>query len=89
MAAFEGVPGMQMQSVPAGAYTKLLPDQLERAMQFGVPRTYTSTTRLYRQGEREADFYIVLTGMVQTFWVDAVEQQEHSLPWRRVNSVES
>jgi thioredoxin reductase (NADPH) len=32
---------------------------------------------LYRQGEREADLFIVLTGAIQTFWTDVVDLEEH------------
>src|SRR5215472_11782776 len=77
MATFEGLPGAQTLSIPAGLYPKLSADQLERAARYGVHRTYSSTTRLYRQGERETDLYIVLTGSLQIFWFDTVEREEH------------
>ena len=77
MATFEGLPGAQTLSIPAGLYPKLSADQLERAARYGLHRTYSATTRLYRQGERETDLYIVLAGSLQIFWLDTVEQEEH------------
>ena len=77
MATFEGMPSVQTLSVPAEAYPRLSCDQLARAARYGVHRTYNSITRLYRQGERGADLYIVLTGAIQTFWSDAVAREEH------------
>ena len=77
MATFEGLAGLQPFSVPPGAYTKLSPSQLNSATRYGIPRTYTSTARLYRQGERGADLYVVLSGTVQTYWSDAVTGEEH------------
>jgi thioredoxin reductase (NADPH) len=77
MATFDGMPRARTLSVPAGAYTRLSSDQLARSARYGVHRTYNSATNLYRQGEREADLYIVLTGAIQTFWIDAVERNEH------------
>jgi thioredoxin reductase (NADPH) len=76
MATIEGLPEAQTLSIPAGLYPKLPADQLERAARYGVQRTYASTTRLYRQGERETDLYIVLTGSLQIFWFDTVEREE-------------
>jgi thioredoxin reductase (NADPH) len=77
MATFEGVASLQRFSVPSGAYAVLSADQLARATRYGIQRTYSSITRLYRQGERGADFYIVLEGTVQTFWIDAIKGEEH------------
>ena len=77
MATFEGLAGSQTCSVPSGAYAKMSPDQLASAARYGIQRNYSSTTRLYRQGERAADFYIVLEGEVQTFWSDAIYGDEH------------
>jgi thioredoxin reductase (NADPH) len=77
MATFEGMHSAQTISLPAEAYPRLSSDQLARAARYGVHRTYSSTTRLYRQGDREADLYIVLAGAMQTFWSDAVEREEH------------
>jgi len=71
------MPDAQILSVPAGLYPKLSADQLESAARYGVQRTYGSTTRLYRQGERETDLYIVLAGSLQIFWFDAVDREEH------------
>jgi thioredoxin reductase (NADPH) len=79
MAIFEGMPGMDVHLVPVGAYMRLSPEQLARAMKYGIPRTYSSTTLLYRQGEREADFYIVLAGALETFWKDAADREERSI----------
>ena len=76
MAMFEGLASLQF-SGPPGAYAKLSPDQLESATRYGIQRTYSCTTRLYRQSEREADFYIVLDGAVQTFWSDALTGEEY------------
>src|SRR5215469_234926 len=77
MATFEGIASLQRFSVPPGAYASLSADQLARATRYGIQRTYSSITRLYRQGERGADFYIVLAGEVQTFWSDAIKGEEH------------
>jgi thioredoxin reductase (NADPH) len=77
MATFEGLASLQPFSVPPGAYAKLSPDQLARATRYGVERTYTYATRLYRQSERGADLYIVLTGAIQTFWSDAISGGEY------------
>src|ERR1700743_1266534 len=77
MATFEGLAGMPTLSVPSGAYVKMSPDQLERAARYGIQRNHCTVTRLYRQGERAADFYIVLEGTVQTFWSDAIDGDEH------------
>src|SRR5262245_49521519 len=77
MATFEGLPEAQTVSIPAGLYPKLSSDQLDRARRYGVHRTYGSTTRLYRQGERETDLYIVLSGSLQIFWFDTVDREEH------------
>ena len=77
MATFEGLASLQPFSVPPGAYAKLSPDQLARATRYGVERTYTCATRLYRQSERGADLYIVLAGAVQTFWSDAITGEEY------------
>ena len=71
------MPDAQTLSVPAGLYPRLSADQLARAARYGVHRTYASTTRLYRQGEREADLFIVLMGNLQIFWSDTVEREEH------------
>src|SRR5215469_5677098 len=71
------MPDAQILSVPAGLYPKLSADQLESAARYGVQRTYGSTTRLYRQGERETDLSIVLAGSLQIFWFDAVDREEH------------
>jgi thioredoxin reductase (NADPH) len=79
MALFEGMTGLDTRSVPVGAYVRLLPEQLAHAMQYGFPRTYSATTLLYRQGEREADLYIVLTGAIETFWKDGADREEHSI----------
>ena len=77
MATFEGLAGMQTLSVPSGTYVKMSPDQLARAARYGIQRNHCTITRLYRQGERAADFYIVLEGTVQTFWSDAIDGDEH------------
>ena len=77
MATFEGLASLRELSVLSGAYAKLSPDQLASATRYGIQRTYTSVTRLYRQSERGADLYIVLAGTVQTFWSDALDGQEH------------
>jgi thioredoxin reductase (NADPH) len=79
MASFEGLAGLQPFSVPAGAYTKLSPTQIESATRYGTTRTYSSPTRLYRQGERGADLYIVLSGTVETDWSDAITGEEYSI----------
>jgi len=71
------MPEAQTLSVPAGLYPRLSADQLARAARYGVHRTYGSTTCLYRQGEREADLFIVLMGNLQIFWSDNVEREEH------------
>src|SRR5246127_1443113 len=76
MATFEGLAGMQTLSVPSGAYVKMSPDQLARAARYGIQRNHCTITRLYRQGERAADFYIVVEGTVQTFWSDAIDGNE-------------
>lgn len=77
MAMFEGLASLQRFSVLPGAYVKLSPDQLTSATRYGIQRTYNCTTRLYRQGERGADLYIVLAGAVQTFWSDALTGEEY------------
>src|ERR1700740_1960645 len=77
MATFEGLAGMQTLSIPSGAYMKMSSDQLARAARYGIQRNHCTVTRLYRQGERAADFYIVLEGAVQTFWSDAIDGDEH------------
>jgi thioredoxin reductase (NADPH) len=77
MANFEGLAGQQPRPVPAGVYTKLSESQLASAARYGTQRTYTSATRLYRQGERGADLYVVLSGAVQTHWSDAITNEEH------------
>jgi thioredoxin reductase (NADPH) len=80
MATFESVVSSQQVSVPPDAYAMLSPDQLARATHYGIQRTYSSITRLYRQGERGVDFYIILAGTIQTFWSDAIEGgREHFL----------
>jgi thioredoxin reductase (NADPH) len=79
MALFEAMPGIEARSVPDGAYMRLSPEQLASATKYGIPRTYSSTTLLYRQGEREADLYIVMTGSLETFWKDAAHREEHSI----------
>ena len=71
------MPDAPTLSAPAGLYPKLSADQLARAARYGVHRTYGSTTRLYRQGERETDLYIVIAGSLQIFWFDTVEREEH------------
>lgn len=76
MATFEGLADLHTLSAPAGSYAMLSPDQIANAARYGIQRTYPRTTRLYRQGERGADFYIVLSGIVQTFWPDAVTGEE-------------
>ena len=77
MAKFEGLVGSQTLSVPPGAYAKMSADQMARAARYGIQRSYASLTRLYRQGERAADFYIVVEGTIQTFWSDANNGDEH------------
>ena len=77
MATFEGLAGLQPFSASSGAYVKLSSDQLTSASRYVIHRSHTSTTRLYRQNECGADFYILLSGSVQTFWSDAVRGQEH------------
>jgi thioredoxin reductase (NADPH) len=77
MATFEGLTDSQTLPVPSGAYAKLSPDQLVSATRYGIQRSYPSLTRLYRQGERAADLYIVLVGKVETFWSDAINGDEH------------
>jgi thioredoxin reductase (NADPH) len=77
MATLEGVLSLLEFSAPLGAYAMLSPDQLARAARYGSQRTYSSITRLYRQGERGADFYIVLAGAVETFWSDAITGEEY------------
>ena len=77
MATFEGLASLQPFSVPPGAYAKLSPDQLARAAKYGVERTYTCATRLYRQSERGADLYVVLTGAIQTLWADAISGEQY------------
>lgn len=77
MATFEGLGGSRTFAVPSGAYAKMSADQMARAAQYGIQRSYACTTRLYRQGERAADFYIVLEGTVETFWSDAINGEEH------------
>jgi thioredoxin reductase (NADPH) len=79
MAKFDGLASLQYYSVPPGAYTKLSPDQLERATRSGIQKTYVSTTDLYHQGERGADLYIILTGAIQTFWLDPFSGEEYFL----------
>jgi thioredoxin reductase (NADPH) len=77
MATFEGLTDSQTLPVSSGAYAKLSQDQLASASRYGIQRSYAATTRLYRQGERAADFYIVLEGKVETFWSDAITGDEH------------
>jgi len=77
MATFESLTSAQMLSLPAGLYPKLSAAQLSSASRYGVQRTYSSLTGLYRQGERETDLYIVLKGSLQIFWFDTVEREEH------------
>src|SRR5579859_502457 len=77
MATFESLTDSQTLQVPSGAYSKLSPDQLASAARYGIQRSYPSVTRLYRHGERAADFYIVLEGKVETFWSDAISGEEH------------
>jgi len=77
MATFEGIAGSQTFPVPSGACAKLFPEQLASAARYGIQRGYSSITRLYRQGERAADLYLVLEGTVQTFWSDAINGDEH------------
>jgi thioredoxin reductase (NADPH) len=77
MATFEGLASLQPFSVPPGAYAKLSADQLARATRYGIERTYTCATRLYRQSERGADLYIVLAGAVQTVWSDAINGEQY------------
>jgi thioredoxin reductase (NADPH) len=79
MAKFEGLAALQHYSAPPGAYTKLSPDQLERAARSGIQKTYVSTTDLYHQGERGADLYIILAGAIQTFWSDPFSGEEYFL----------
>jgi thioredoxin reductase (NADPH) len=76
MANFEGLAGSQTFSVPPGAYARLSSDQLASAARYGTQRSYATVTRLYRQGERAADLYIVLEGTVQTFWSKAINGDE-------------
>ncbi|WP_433975237.1 FAD-dependent oxidoreductase [Tunturiibacter lichenicola] len=76
MATFEGIERLHPFTVPPGAYAKLSPDQLANAARYGIQRSYTSDTRLYRQGERAADLYIVLEGIVQTFWPEPINGEE-------------
>jgi thioredoxin reductase (NADPH) len=89
VATFEGLRGMRTLSVPSGAYVKMSPDQLARAARYGIQRNHCTVTRLYRQGERAADFYIVLEGKVQTLWSDAIDGDEHFISLELVSSVES
>ena len=79
MATFEGLACLQPFSIPPGAYAKLSQNQMASATRYGTHRTYGSAMRLYRQGERGADLYVVLSGTVQTHWVDALTGQEHSI----------
>ena len=79
MALFNGRPEVDTPSLSAGAYLRLSSEQMARAMQYGTPRAYSLPTLLYRQGEREADLYIVVSGMLETFWKDAVDQHEYSI----------
>jgi thioredoxin reductase (NADPH) len=79
MATFEGLAALQPFSVPSGAYTKLAPNQMDSAARYGTPRTYATTTRLYRQGERGADLYIVVSGTVETYWSDTITGHERSI----------
>lgn len=79
MAIFQGRPEEEAPTHAVGAYMRLLPEQITQAMQYGTPRTYGSATLLYRQGEREADLYIVVSGTLETFWKDAVDREEHSI----------
>ncbi|RXH58114.1 FAD-dependent oxidoreductase [Granulicella sibirica] len=77
MATFEGLEGLQHLAAPPGAYARLQPDQIARAARYGIQRSYLANARLYRQGERGADFYIVLEGTVQTFWSKGITGEEH------------
>ena len=77
MATFEGLDGMKPLLVPSGAYAKLSSEQITSAARYGIQRSYTANTQLYRQGERGADLYIILEGAVQTFWSDAITRQEY------------
>ena len=77
MATFEGLGSLQHFSAPPGAYAKLSPDQITSAKRYGVQRSYLSNARLYRQGERGADLYVVLEGRVQTYWLNAITGEEH------------
>lgn len=77
MATFEGLDSWQTPLIPSGAYVRLSSNQMASAARYGIQRSYTSTTRLYRQGERAADLYIVLEGTVQTFWSDAITGDEY------------
>src|ERR1700744_6140181 len=79
MANFDGVAALRPFQVPSGAYSKLSPEQLSSAARYGTQRAYSSATRLYRQGERGADLYLVLEGMVQTHWTDAMSGEEYSI----------
>lgn len=79
MATFEGLTESQTLTTPSGAYAKLSPDQMASAARYGIQRSYSTVTRLYRQGERAADFYIVLEGKVETCWSDAINGEEHSI----------
>ena len=77
MATFEGLADLEHLTVPPGAYARLSSEQIASASRYGVQRSYTTATRLYRQGERGADLYLVLEGSVETFWSDAVTRKEY------------
>jgi thioredoxin reductase (NADPH) len=76
MATLEGMPDASTLSSPERAYIKLSAIQLARANRYGVSRSYESAKQLFRQGERAADFYIVLAGSIQIFWCDVVARTE-------------
>ena len=76
MATLEGMPDAAALSSPERAYIKLSAIQLARANRYGVSRSYESAKQLFRQGERAADFYIVLAGSIQIFWCDVVARTE-------------
>lgn len=76
MATLQNISGDEAYPSPQLAYVKLSSEQLARAMRYGTSRTCTKDKLLFRQGERGADLYIVLSGSVQVFWCVLLERKE-------------
>ncbi|QDT60560.1 Thioredoxin reductase [Stieleria bergensis] len=65
---------MNRPAVPTGrdreAFPTLSQEQIDRATRFGSLQTMADGTRVFERGQRQADFFIVLSGCIEIFDYD-------------------